>query len=434
MYRFTLSADYSEAKQNLQNTSSADSTYATRKTEFENVENSLLNLVSKNYDIVVQIYIFLGIFLAYPLRSLFQIFFAWKRGRRWNSIYGECILSLLHFLLSVISVTRFVFIYRYKQGESPRYDRMAILLSAFDEEEFLSLYYVYGLFIMIQWMRIVLIFKLNSFISPMLSIIQNMLKDISKFCVIYLFIVLVFWASGKILFSLTPGYDSEFETFKTLFASSFGSFNFKIFSSDKNLLTKSHGNWFLMSYLIISNIVLLNFIIAVISNTYTNLRSVSNSLYLNEIIKARNIFEYDKYYSGLVSLPPPLNFLLILVFPFYCCIKSERLNNFVLHVSYLPVMVIGTSVFIASSIIMYPISYIALLYQNFIDIWEKGNNGSSKCAEASQFFTMIFKAPFILLCSIFVDTAKFITSLYTSRIRVDNERSAEDKYNFKNLD
>ena len=268
----------------------------------------------------------------------------------------------------------------------------------------------------------------------MLNIIKNMVQDIIKFSFIYLIILLIFGSSARIFFIKTPGFDSDSNTYITLFSATFGSFTFSNFKSDKMVLPDSYGYYFFILYLLISNIVLLNFIIAVISSTYTRLIGVSKALYLNEIVKVRNIFEFNKYYSGLISLPIPLNAILLPIYPFIILMKSKRLNHIVLHFSYLPVMMIGTLIFITLSIILWPISYLALLYQNFIDIWEKGSNGSNRCIEITQFLTMIFKAPFVLFGGIIIDTSKFIMSLYATKIRIHNERVLFKKFDFSKLD
>jgi len=97
-------------------------------------------------------------------------------------------------------------------------------------------------------------------------------------------------------------------------------------------------------------------------------------------------------------------------------------------------MLIGTLIFILTSIILYPFAYIALLYQNFIDIWSKGLNGSNVCIETTQFLTMIFKAPFMLIGLMIADTYKFIKSLYAKDIRIQNEKAHFKRFDFSKID
>jgi len=83
---------------------------------------------------------------------------------------------------------------------------------------------------------------------------------------------------------------------------------------------------------------------------------------------------------------------------------------------------------------LYPFSYLALLYQNFIDIWEKGGNKKDCWIETTQFISMIFKGPFVLLAVIFFDTYKFIISLYTKNIKMNNERAYNTQGDVSKLD
>ena len=307
-------------------------------------------------------------------------------------------------------------------------------MSAYGHEKFLGMTEMLGLYIMIQWTRIIFLFKVNSFVGPMLNIIQNMLYDVLKFIFIYLLILVIFAAAGRLMFNQIDQFNSDKDTFTYLISASFGEFEFDKFDSKAMTVSKNFGYIYLITYLIISNIVLLNFVIAILSSTYSRLISVSKALYLNEIVKARNIFEFNHYFSSLISLPIPLNGILLPFYPFIVYLKSKKLNKFLLHISYLPVMLLGTLLFIIMSLLLYPISYLALLYQNFIDIWEKGGNGSNRCIEITQFFTMIFTAPFLLFGLILKDLYNFIRSLYTKDIRIHNEKALFRKLDLSNID
>jgi hypothetical protein len=276
---------------------------------------------------------------------------------------------------------RFFTDYKYRTSSDPRYEKAAKLEPIFSES-FLDITLVLGLYTAMQWTRILLIFRVNSFVGPLLNIIQNMLREIVRFFIIYLLIVLVFTSAGRMLFVTLPEFKDDIETWKTLFSASLGSFDFTIFDHQRMVLSQDFGYFFLMIYLLITNIIILNFIIAILGNTYSRLKNISKALYLIEIVKVRNIFEYDKYYSSMISLFIPLNVVLLPFYPILAISKNKRLNQFLMHFSYLPVLMLGIIAFVGASLIMYPISYFALLFQNFVDIWEKGENGTSKWGEA----------------------------------------------------
>lgn len=304
---------------------------------------------------------------------------------------------MMHLFITLVVLYRYITKHRYIKAADDRYTDGEIMITVYYRESFLDMTLVTGLYMMIQWTRMIIVFRVNSFIGPMIKIIENMLFEIIKFIIIYGLILIVFASSGYLFFIRVEGYSTITDAFISLLSASLGSFDFTPFESKDMVLSTSFGYYFLILYLVISNIVLLNFIIAILANTYNKLIGVSKALYFNEIIKIRNVLECDKYYSSLVSLPIPLNAALIPAYPFIIFCKSKRLNNLMLHISYLPVMVLGTLCFCLLSIVLWPISYLALLWQNFIDIWEKGSNGGSRWREFVQFLQMIFKAPFMLV-------------------------------------
>lgn len=414
---------YWERHTRLQNSSLTVTERVEAQKLFIEVENEYLRIGNKAYGELMGIYITMAIMMAYSFRNICQIIYAKLRKRTWESIYGEFALSICHLFITIVVLYRYLTDHRYRTNEDPRYNDLEVIYTAYYRESFLDMTLVLGLYIAIQWARVVLIFRVNSFIGPLLNIIYSMLKEILKFIAIYLLMVLVFASSGRLFFITIDEFSTDSQSWLTLFSASIGSFSFEMFDSPKMVLSPSYGYYFLMAYLVITNVVLLNFIIAILSNTYSKLKDLSKALYYNEVLKVRNIFEYDKHYSSMVSLFIPLNIILLPVIPFVIIMKSKKLNTFLLHIAFLPVMFIGTLIFIVTSIVLYPISYFALLYQNFIDIWEKGETTRDKWVEAGQFFEMIFKAPFMLLGNIVADTYKFVTSLYTKKLKINNERA-----------
>lgn len=101
-----------------------------------------------------------------------------------------------------------------------------------------------------------------------------------------------------------------------LFSASLGDFDFSIFAEDESNLEKEWGWVFLMLFLVATNIVLINFLIAILSNKYTNMEQKSKVLYLQNILLIKQILADDEYYSSLTSFFVPLNVILIPLAPF----------------------------------------------------------------------------------------------------------------------
>lgn len=431
---YVIWPNYVQASTELQETSTTDSNYDQVKANFDQAEKEYLNISYVVYDQLMLIYVMFAVYMAYPLKNIVQVIFARLRNRSWSSIYAEFILSLGQLVISTTVLYRYLFKHRYVQPDDQRYYELEVVYSAYYRESFLDMTLALGLYVMIQWARIIFVFKVNSFVGPILNIIQSMLKEILKFIIIYIIILIIFASSSRLFFVRVKGYQTNTEAILTLFSASLGSYNFSAFTGEGMVLSPSFGYYFLIIYLIVTNVVLLNFIIAILSNTYNNLSGISKALYHNEVVKVRNVYEHDKYYGSLISLPIPLNLVLLPFVPFIIIFRSKKLNMFLLHVSYLPVLFIGTLVFSVLELIMLPISYFALLYQNLIDIWEKGSDGSSRCVEATQFFQMIFKGPLMLVFWMCSDIYEFVKSLYASNLRMNNQRAYNNLTNLRYLD
>jgi hypothetical protein len=286
-----------------------------------NIEVDYLYVSHRAHQLFKRILITFTVYIAYPICNVYQIIFVKLRKQSWSSIYGEFALSMMHLFITVVVLYRYMTKQRYIKAADDRYTDSEIMLTVYYRESFLDMTLVFGLYMMIQWARMLIVLRVNSFIGSMIRIIENMLFEIIKFLIIYLLILVVFTSSAHLFFMRVSGYSTMTDSFITLFSASLGSFDFTPFRSKEMVLSTSFGYYFLILYLIITNIVLLNFIIAILTNTY------------------------NKYYSSLISLSIPLNAILIPESPSIIFCKSKRLNNIIIHISYLPVMIIGTLLF-----------------------------------------------------------------------------------------
>jgi hypothetical protein len=147
-----------------------------------------------------------------------------------------------------------------------------------------------------------------------------------------------------------------------LISASLGTFDFSIFSVDESVLQKEYGWVFLILFLIATNIILLNFLIAILSNKYTNMEQKSKVLYLQNILLIKQVQSDNKYYSSLVSFFVPLNIILLPIAPFVIFCKSKKLNKILMLFCYTPMMIIGTIVFFLTSLVLIPFAYLVVVY------------------------------------------------------------------------
>ena len=78
-------------------------------------------------------------------------------------------------------------------------------------------------------------------------------------------------------------------------------------------------------WLIVSNIMLLNLVIAMFSNTYDKLYQIGDGIFLKEVLDNRDMLKYDEMFGSLILVPYPFN---IVFFPFHIALVMTRSKFF----------------------------------------------------------------------------------------------------------
>ena len=115
----------------------------------------------------------------------------------------------------------------------------------------------------------------------------------------------------------------------------------------------------------ILNITLLNFVIAILSNTYEKIRDNSLGVYLKALVNTNSSVGYHKYYSFMVSANSVINIFYIPFIPIAILCRSKRFNKFLLLTQFIPTFLVGLSTWILISFILTVISYPVELMLNF---------------------------------------------------------------------
>jgi hypothetical protein len=109
----------------------------------------------------------------------------------------------------------------------------------------------------------------------------------------------------------------------TFFDAMMSNHDFKNFKVENTIVYDNFwARLYLLFFIVITAILVVNLIIAIISNVYNTLKRDSLGVYLDDIVRKRPLMVYDKYYSGLVSIPFPLNVLAVFFWPVYMKVKS----------------------------------------------------------------------------------------------------------------
>lgn len=167
-----------------------------------------------------------------------------------------------------------------------------------------------------------------------------MLVDIVKFLVVSGCSFFLFCAVGNILLNDLESYSSISSALLTLFAACLGDFNFGEFDELDHPLV---GIIFMSIFLIFMMVTLLNFVIAILSDTYANNQEKGTALYLKEVILLDSYLGESETDTWRVSAFVPMN-LVIHIIALPCLIfkaSPVKLNRVLLSLCYSPVYIIG---------------------------------------------------------------------------------------------
>jgi len=108
-----------------------------------------------------------------------------------------------------------------------------------------------------------------------------------------------------------------------------------------------------------------------------------------EKLKIRPVTQADKEYSVLISVPAPLNVMLLFLAPFQLTSANPELwNKTILAVAYLPILIGAFAVFTAYNIILLPICFVKVFFHKMIMIFVYSK--SHRVTRADKFMLWIF--------------------------------------------
>ena len=76
-----------------------------------------------------------------------------------------------------------------------------------------------------------------------------------------------------------------------------------------DIVVELFGEIYVIFIVITFSILLMNFILAILANTYNIFETKSNGLYLSKILSTRDELTYDYSYGAFLSSMPPLNII-----------------------------------------------------------------------------------------------------------------------------
>ena len=229
--------------------------------------------------------------------------------------------------------------------------------------------YLLALIVFAFWIRFLLMLNLTRTFGPLIKVIGAMIKDLIIFLALFFIILIAFSYIGVLAFGSIPQYENITQALILNFTSSLGDWNLSIYnnmSPEKQMI----ATLFHLVVILVTMLILMNLVIAIMSDTYARLTEVKLGLYSQGIIEAMPVYKNDKRYGALISATPPFNVLIFLLTPLFLIIKDkdalEVINSFLLRVCYLPVVLVTTCIFIVANLLMLPFAYFKILIHKFL--------------------------------------------------------------------
>ena len=130
------------------------------------------------------------------------------------------------------------------------------------------------------------------------------------------------------------------------------------------------GIWFHIICIACFMLLILNLLIAIMSDTYALYSDKKEGLYLVKVIQALPHYRFDPRYGVMICAVPPFNVLVLPLLPFLMIIKDEEkliaINAVVLRVYYTPIAIIAVCIFLIGSLLFVPFAFCKALFHKCV--------------------------------------------------------------------
>ncbi|CAI2387791.1 unnamed protein product [Moneuplotes crassus] len=431
--------EFQEIAAKMQDTSLSQSDLLTLQTRLAEIEVTLLPEAKVMREDTQYLIHFNLLLVSYFIQNLSQMLYAKLNGKKVIYLTPEVFVNFFSTYVSLYGFISWHADYTNISITPSKYYDLTVL-NNFMNGAFLLKGMIYAtLTVSLQWCRVFFILQANKTLGPYITIIIHMVGELLKFAIVYILIFVIFLCAGALLFFNRPEFADEWRGTLFLFSSMMGNFEFDTFSEDNSRIEKEYGWIYMILFVVMTNILLLNFLIAILSNKYTEMEQKSKVLYLQNILLMNQGQSNNEYYSSIVSSFVPLNILLLPAVPFVVLMKSKKLNTILLYICYAPFSVLAVTLYLISALIVTPLAYISLTTRCIKDIFNFKTRIRSDSTKTIQRITknvsLILVGPFYLILLIFMDTVAFYLDLFQENSKNKHPIPFNDlKYNNVKLD
>ncbi len=231
----------------------------------------------------------------------------------------------------------------------------------------------FSILILVLGLRVMYGFRTFAVVGPFIQILGAVAKSAAVF--IGFFAVLLLAFAMSYYFLITQNYYENSSTWRAIVTI------FQTSTTVYDINSKDYGNKgdiFYIVYVVIFNIFLLSFFIALLSDIFGKMSSRATPLYLQEIIRLRDMNRPDKRYqfavSSFMGVDVLLSILALPVFPFVSAENRARINVVLLYIEYSFAYAFLLPVYACLLAALIPLCYAKLVLRSLVLVFSRGGN------------------------------------------------------------
>ena len=123
------------------------------------------------------------------------------------------------------------------------------------------------------------------------------------------------------------------------------------------------GHAFFMIFIFGNLVLLLNMVIAMMADTYTQMDEVKRGVYNYQILSVLPQLKINKTFGGLIAFVPPFNMIAFMFLPVYVVLRNqpkrlESVSKVLMMVNYVILLMVLSVIYVALNLLMLPLAYI----------------------------------------------------------------------------
>ncbi len=265
------------------------------------------------------------------------------------------------------------------------------------------------------WVSVLVRFQYSEYFGPLFKIFLRMISDLFAFFLFFAGILICFAGPASLLLSNYEGFNTFPRTCQTLFASALGDFDLTEY--DEPTIRARISQAFMVVYLVVMTLTLLNFVIALLSDTYAFLKEEAKALFFKQIIQGNMLKGNHALYDATAMIPMPFMPVVFVLSPMLRFLRSERFNRACSLWLHVPNALVGTAFFLLAQVLLLPLAYLATVAEKIGEMFTSEEKGLA--ALDCVLFTAF--GLFALIYASAIDLGRFVYGIFVCNVSEKNE-------------